>query len=91
MCGIMAAEREDLPTGVKLEVERFTDVNVEWLTRVLSLAKASGGKQEKEETGRRALAIFAAVEGAQLVARGRGDVGVFDQTIEAYRTAGLLP
>jgi TetR/AcrR family transcriptional repressor of nem operon len=31
------------------------------------------------------------MEGAQLVARGRGDVAVFDETIEAYRTAGLLP
>ncbi|MGH1556865.1 TetR/AcrR family transcriptional regulator [Caulobacter segnis] len=39
----------------------------------------------------RALAIFAAIEGAQLVARGRGDIAVFDQTMAAYRIAGLTP
>jgi TetR/AcrR family transcriptional regulator, transcriptional repressor for nem operon len=49
---------------------------------------------KKAATGaieQRALAIFAAVEGAQLVARGRGDIAVYDQAIEAYRAAGLLP
>jgi TetR/AcrR family transcriptional repressor of nem operon len=38
-----------------------------------------------------AFAVFPAVEGAQLVARGCDDVKVFDNTLAAYRTAGLLP
>lgn len=88
LCGIMAAERDDLPAEVRAEVDRFTDVNIQWLTKVLSLEKhgASG-----DALAQRALAVFAAVEGAQLVARGRGDVALFDRSIEAYRTAGLLP
>lgn len=88
LCGIMAAEHDDLPAEVRTEVDRFTEVNVRWLVKVLSLAKPSVGK---EAVQRKALAIFAAIEGAQLVARGRGDVAMFDQTVEAYRTAGLLP
>jgi len=38
-----------------------------------------------------AYAIFSAIEGAQLVARGCGDIQLFDDTIAAYRTVGLLP
>jgi TetR/AcrR family transcriptional repressor of nem operon len=39
----------------------------------------------------RARAIFAAVAGAQLMARGRADITLFDQLIEAYQASGLLP
>jgi TetR/AcrR family transcriptional repressor of nem operon len=88
LCGIMAAEHDDLPAEVRAEVDKFTEVNVRWLVKVLSLQQPAA---QAEAIERHALAIFAAVEGAQLVARGRGDIAVFDRTIEAYRTAGLLP
>ena len=55
--------------------------------KVLSEAKIVR-RQESEE---RARAIFAAVAGAQLIARSRSDVSVYDALIEGYRTAGLLP
>jgi len=87
LCGIMAAEREDLPAEVRLEVDRFTDANVRWLTEVLVLNNPDLKQSEVEP---RALAIFAAIEGAQLVARGRGDVAVFDQTINSFQAAGLF-
>jgi TetR/AcrR family transcriptional repressor of nem operon len=90
LCGIMAAEHDDLPVEVRAEVDKFTEVNVKWLVKVLSLQQPAA-QAEAQAIERHALAIFAAVEGAQLVARGRGDIAVFDQTIEAYRTAGLLP
>ncbi|MDB5632534.1 MAG: TetR/AcrR family transcriptional regulator [Tardiphaga sp.] len=90
LCGIMAAEHDDLPAEVRAEVDRFTEVNVRWLVKVLSLQQPAA-QAEAQAIERHALAIFAAVEGAQLVARGRGDIAVFDQTIEAYHTAGLLP
>jgi TetR/AcrR family transcriptional repressor of nem operon len=87
LAGILAAEHVDLPAEVRAELDRFTEVNVRWLVKVLSLRKSSA---DTKAVQRQALAIFAAVEGAQLVARGRGDVAVFDQIIEAYRTAGML-
>ena len=88
LCGIMAAEHDDLPAEVRAEVDRFTDVNIRWLIKLLSRGKS---KAAAGPIAQRALAIFAAVEGAQLVARGRGDIAVYDQAIEAYRAAGLLP
>jgi TetR/AcrR family transcriptional repressor of nem operon len=39
----------------------------------------------------RARAISAAVAGAQLVARSRSDISVFDALIDSYRKCGLLP
>jgi hypothetical protein len=43
-----------------------------------------------EVNRRQALAIFSATEDAQLVARGRGDISIFDDTVRAYRAAGLF-
>jgi len=88
LCGIMAAEYDDLPVEVRAEVNRFTETNIRWLAKVLSLRKPGAGKKTVQ---RQALAVFAAIEGAQLVARGRGDVAVFDEIVESYRTAGMIP
>ncbi len=43
MClsGLMAAEYDDLPEAVKKEIQTFADVNVAWLSKVLSAARAS--------------------------------------------------
>jgi TetR/AcrR family transcriptional regulator, transcriptional repressor for nem operon len=61
---------------------------VRWLTEVLSVCRPQLSLEERQE---QALAIYAAVEGAQLIARGRADISVFDRTIATYRSAGLLP
>ncbi|QJW97276.1 TetR/AcrR family transcriptional regulator [Frigoriglobus tundricola] len=87
LCSFMAAEYDDLPEPVKIEVQTFADVNVAWLSRVLSAAAVVSS----EESERRARAIFAAVAGAQLFARSRSDLALYDALIESYRTAGLLP
>lgn len=87
LCSFMAAEYDDLPEAVQKEVRTFADVNVAWLSRVLSAA----GVVSAEESERRARAIFAAVAGAQLIARSRSDFSLYDALIESYRVAGLLP
>lgn len=90
MClyGIMAAEYADLPPEVRVEVDLFSAANAEWLARLLARRHP---ELEKAALRDRALATFAAIEGAQLVARGRGDVAVFDQLLAAYKAAGLTP
>jgi len=88
LCGIMSAEYDDLPPEVRTEVDGFTELNVRWLTEVLSVCRPQLSLEERQE---QALAIYAAVEGAQLIARGRADISVFDRTIATYRSAGLLP
>lgn len=88
LCGILAAEHHDLPVEVRVEVDGFTDANVLWLGKVLAL-KQPGALPEALE--RQALSVFAAIQGAQLVSRGRNDIAVYDQMIESYRVAGLIP
>jgi TetR/AcrR family transcriptional regulator, transcriptional repressor for nem operon len=44
-----------------------------------------------EENEPRARAIFCAVAGAQLMARSRSDIALYDSLIESYRVVGLLP
>jgi TetR/AcrR family transcriptional repressor of nem operon len=83
----MGAEHEDLPDSVKKEVLAFADVNVAWLSKVLS----ASGVVSSEESEPRALAIFAAIAGAQLISRSRSDVSLFDTLIATYRATGLLP
>lgn len=87
LCSFMAAEYDDLPEPVKAEVQTFTEVNVAWLRKMLTAA----GVTEASDAEQRARAIFAAVAGAQLVARSRADVAAYDLLIEGYRAAGLLP
>lgn len=89
MClsGFMAAEHDDLPEPVQKEVQTFADVNVAWLSKVLSAAKLV----DAEDSEPRARAIFAAVGGAQLMARSRSDIALYDALIASYRKAGLLP
>ncbi len=89
MClsSFMSAEYDDLPDPVKKEVQSFADVNVSWLSKVLTAAKVVRPKDSE----RRARAIFAAVAGAQLMARSRADISLYDSLIDSYRVAGLLP
>jgi TetR/AcrR family transcriptional repressor of nem operon len=83
----MAAEYDDLPEAVQTEVQTFADVNVAWLAKMLLAAKAV----DADGAQARARAIFAAVAGAQLIARSRADMSLFDTLITHYREAGLLP
>jgi TetR/AcrR family transcriptional regulator, transcriptional repressor for nem operon len=87
LCGFMAAEYDDLPAAVKTEVQTFADINVVWLAKMLTAA----GLLPDDACETRARAIFAAVSGAQLMARSRADLGLFDKLIASYRESGLIP
>lgn len=90
MClsSFMAAEFDDLPAPVQAEVRTFADVNVEWLAEMLMAGGVLAGQEAAQQ---RAQAIFAAVAGAQLMARGRADIGLFDSLIASYQASGLMP
>jgi TetR/AcrR family transcriptional repressor of nem operon len=87
LSSFMAAEYDEVPEPVLKEVQAFADVNVAWLGKELVAAKVVGLGESEE----RARAIYAAVAGAQIIARSRSNIGLFDKLIDSYRTAGLLP
>ena len=86
-CSFMSAQFDDLPDVVKPEVQAFADVNVAWLRKTLVAAKVVSPK----EAEKRARAIYAGIVGAQLMARSRADITLYDSLIDSYRAAGLLP
>lgn len=83
----LGAEHDDLPEPVRVEVQTFADVNIEWLAARL----VDAGVTEEGLSEQRARAIFAAVAGARLLARSRSDIVLFDTMIESFCTVGLLP
>lgn len=83
----MGAETDDLPAEARAQIRLFADVNIAWLGRLLVASNVC----ELNAAEARAHAIFAAVAGAQLLARGRTDLPLFDSLVESYRTCGLLP
>lgn len=87
LCSFMSAEFDGLPEPVRAEVQRFAEVNVAWLAAALTRANLV----EAAESEGRAHAIFAAVAGAQLLARSRSDISLYDAVIDGYKVAGLLP
>jgi TetR/AcrR family transcriptional repressor of nem operon len=89
MClsSFMATERDELPEPVLMEVQAFAEVNVAWLSKQLAVM----GMGSPEDVEVRARAIYAAVAGAQIIARSKADIAVFDALIESYRTVGPLP
>ena len=88
LCGMLAAETDAIPPAVQAEVRRFVDLNVQWLSSVLQAAK--GTKVPPGEIKDHAMAIFAAVEGAILIARGTGDIASFDAMAKQFARSGLL-
>ena len=82
----MGAEIDDLPDGARAEIRLFADVNVAWIGMLLVAAKVCETKAAED----RARAIFAAVAGAQLLAKSRADIALFDALVETYRTPALL-
>ena len=86
LSSFMAAETDGLPAAILQEVRTFADVNVAWLSR--QLAAAAIGSPETIDA--RARAIYAAVAGAQIMARSRSDIAVFDALIDSYRESGPL-
>ncbi|MBD8164029.1 TetR/AcrR family transcriptional regulator [Erwinia persicina] len=87
MVSFMSAEYDDLPDKVKTEVQKFADINVAWLNAQLQDAGICGPGDGET----RARAIFSAIAGAQLMARSRNDISLFDELIRGYSQAGLLP
>lgn len=89
LAGMMSAEISALPKAAQDRLEDFVEAHKAFLRTVLAKKYK---RMAADELDARAMAIFSAMEGAQLVARGlRGNVAVFDGIIDSYRSIGLLP
>ena len=83
----MGAETDHLPQEVLAEIRRFSEINIDWIATKL----VESGRCDAHNAVVRASTIFAAIAGAQLLARTRSDMALFDTLVSGYRDAGLLP
>lgn len=89
LAGMLAAEIGAIPPEVQAEVRRFIDLNVAWLADIIeqSTGTAAGSDAARDQ----AIAIFAALEGAMMIARGSGDYSRFDAIAAQLARTGLIP
>lgn len=72
ICGILGAEIDTLDASIKAEVERFFEVNLDWLAQVLRQGQAAGLIHKRATAQELADAYLCALEGAMIVGRGLG-------------------
>lgn len=89
LAGILAAEIAAVPPEVRAEVGRFVDLNVAWLADVIG--SLTEGDAAGAPTRDQAIAIFAGLEGAMMIARAADDLSRFDAIVATMRRTGLLP
>lgn len=89
LCGMLAAEIDAVPPEVKAEVRRFVDLNVDWIAGMIG--RATGGDPASDAVRDHAMALFAALEGAMMIARGSGDFARFDAMTAQLGRTGLWP
>lgn len=85
LASFLSAQIDDVPEELRPEIRTFIEINVTWLAERLTALDS------RDIAMRRADAIYAAVAGAQLTARGSGGLRRYDDIIASYRSAGLLP
>jgi TetR/AcrR family transcriptional repressor of nem operon len=83
----VGAETDNLPPAMAQEIQAFAQVNIAWLSRLLVAAQVC----EPAEKIAHARAPLSAVAGAQLIARSRSDISLFDTLIKTYQAYGPLP
>ncbi len=89
LCGMLAAEIDAVPAEVKAEVRRFIDLNIAWIAD--AIARATGAPAPSDATRNHAMALFAAMEGAMMIARGAGDFSRFDAMTAQFARLELWP
>ena len=90
MCGMLAADVATLPNPMRESVAVFFAENEAWLTRVLSQGTKGGELQFAGTPASMAGFIVSSLEGAMLVARGRGEPGHLDD-VASLLIANMRP
>lgn len=82
LCGMLAAEFDTLPEGMRDEVMRFFERNEEWLMRELAAGRERGEIAFEGAPEDLARVVFSALEGAMLIARPHRDSTRFQAAVE---------
>ncbi len=70
ICGMLGAESDSLADNLNAEVQRFFQINLDWLHRVIAEGQAAGSLRADTAAAAWAQTLLATMEGAMLVGRG---------------------
>lgn len=70
VCGMLGAEADGLPQDIRAEVQRFFQLNAEWLERVIATGQSAGELRSHQPAANLGALWLGALEGAMLVGRG---------------------
>lgn len=80
LCGMLGAEMETLPESVRVHLQRFFDLNLQWLSTTLAQAWPARASQSQSL----ALLLLSALEGAMVVGRGQPESDAPMQVARAF-------
>jgi TetR/AcrR family transcriptional repressor of nem operon len=79
LCGMLAAEQQTLPQGMRTSLAGFFDENEAWLAGVVERGRAQHAIRDDGTPSREvARTVLGALEGGMLVAHGTGEIDRFD-------------
>lgn len=70
VCGMLGAEVDGLPEGIRAEIERFFQLNSDWLERVIAKGQTANELRSEQLASNLSALWLGALEGAMLVGRG---------------------
>ena len=82
LCGVLAAQSEDLPNRVKKEAIRFFQLSTKWLTDVFNEMLPS---EKKREAKSNATYVIASLEGALILSQVLGNTSSFDTVVRKIK------
>ncbi len=87
LCGMLAADYQTLPSGMREAVVSFFDQNEAWLAGVLREGESTGQLRLRGSVADAARAIVSGLEGAMLLARPYRDADRFDAAADGILEA----
>jgi TetR/AcrR family transcriptional repressor of nem operon len=76
LCGMLGAEASSLPENIVLEVHRFFEVNLDWLTQIIEEGQRAGQLNKALFSRDIAETFLSSLEGAMIIGRGmRSTIG----------------
>ena len=89
--GILSAEYNALPEGMRAGIQDFHEDHVRWLTDVLTAGREAGVFEAAGTPEDQALLVAAALQGAVQLARTHDDARRYEATVEQLRRMLLVP
>lgn len=89
--GILSADYNALPDGMRASIQDFLEDHIRWLTDVLAAGREAGAFRTAGTPEDQALLVASAIQGAVQIARTAGDPRRYEASVDQLRHLLVLP